>query len=57
MRLWTILSIGGYVLGWFERASRDGRLTAEEIVELVQGAAQLAGVHLPIERREADPNP
>lgn len=49
MKLWTILQIGGYVLGWFERAARDGKITGAELVELATGAAQLAGLDLKID--------
>lgn len=38
MNVWKALSLGMFLLGWFERASKDGQITPQEIAEGVIGA-------------------
>lgn len=42
------LSLGTYVIAWLERASKDGEVTQDEILELVQGAIATIGLKVSI---------
>lgn len=49
MKFWTILQVGGYVLGWLERAARDGKITMPELVELLTNVASIVGLKFELE--------
>ena len=42
------LSLGTYVIAWLERASKDGEISQEEILEVIQGAVATVGLKVSI---------
>ena len=49
MNFWRAMALGGYLLGWFERAARDGRITVPEVLELVQHLILETGLNIEID--------
>ena len=49
MNIYKALSLGMYMLAWFDRASKDGKITQEEIVEGVYGAVRTIGINVEID--------
>ena len=49
MNWWKAVSIGTYILGWLTKASADGRITVDEVIELVEGAIRTAGLDVQID--------
>lgn len=47
MKIFKALSVGMYLIAWFQRASADGEISHQEIVEAVTGAASAAGIAIP----------
>lgn len=56
MGFWKAIAVGSYLIGWLERASRDGTIDAHEVAELVSYLAAQLGfdVALPV---PPTPNP
>lgn len=48
-KFYRALTLGMYCLAWFERASRDGKITQAEIIEGVTGAVDAAGIDVEID--------
>lgn len=48
MSIWQAISMGSYLLAWYTRASADGVLTQNEVIEGVRGALEVAGVDIQI---------
>lgn len=38
-----------FILGWLARSARDGRITQDELVALVEGAVQISGLKVRID--------
>lgn len=47
MNFYKAISLGFYILAWLQRASQDGKITQDEIVEMIGGA--IAAVDLKVE--------
>ena len=54
-KFFLTLQLGGYLLGWFQRAKLDGKITSTEVLELVTGGVGLyedaTGEHIEVEGR------
>lgn len=46
--IFKALSLGMYIIAWLERASKDGEITQEEILEVIQGAVATVGLKVSI---------
>lgn len=46
--IFKALSLGMYIIAWLERASKDGEITHEEILEVIQGAVATVGLKVAI---------
>jgi len=49
MNYWKALSLAMYLLGWFSRASADGKITADELAEAIKGAIGQLGLDIEID--------
>ena len=49
MKIFKAISIGMFLMAWFARASQDGKITSDEIIEGVIGAAEAAGIDIDID--------
>lgn len=46
--IFKALSLGMYIIAWLERASKDGEISQEEILEVIQGAVATVGLKVAI---------
>lgn len=49
MNWWKAIGFGSYVLAWITRASADGKITQEEIIELVKQAITVFEIDVEID--------
>ena len=49
MNFWKIVTFGTFVLNWLQEASQDGKITANEVAELVNEAARLVEIEIDID--------
>ena len=49
MNVFKAIKFGIYVLTWYSSASKDGKITIEEIVEGALGGLEQAGVNLTVD--------
>ena len=54
MSFYKAVQIGSFILGWLERAKRDGTIDQNEIIELVQGIINAAGLKIRIDLSKKD---
>lgn len=53
--IFKALSLGMYMLAWFERASKDGEIDEEEVVQCIQGAIETVGLKVGFKVTPASP--
>ena len=49
MHFYKILSVGGFVVGWFTRVTADKVITLEELLELIKGVLDVLDLPVRIE--------
>jgi hypothetical protein len=49
MNFWQAMSMGSFLLAWYSRASADGKITQQEVLDGVREALMVAGVNIEIE--------
>lgn len=49
MNLYKAISLGMFLLGWFQRASKDGKITNHELAEALSGALEQLDIKIDIE--------
>lgn len=54
MNFLKALQIGSFLLGWLQRASIDGKIDLDEIVELIQGIIRLSDLDVRIDLTKKD---
>lgn len=42
------IQAGFYMLGWFERAAKDGEITQDEMIDLVSNVIAILGIRIRI---------
>lgn len=46
MKIWKAIPLGMYLIAWFERAGRDGKITQKEITDAMLGAMDVVGIKI-----------
>lgn len=49
MSFWKAISLGMYLLGWIQRASQDGKISPDEVLEAISQAIQIVGIDVKID--------
>jgi hypothetical protein len=49
MNFWQAMSMGSFLLAWYARASADGKITQQEVLDGVREALLVAGLDIEIE--------
>lgn len=48
MNWWKALQLASYLMGWYARASADGKVTADELAEAVRQAATVLDIDIDV---------
>ena len=52
LNFWKALQIGSYILTWLEKSSKDGKITPDEVLDLMAGAINRSGMKIDIDLPE-----